>query len=124
MVCDRKSLHLVGFTTKTWFSLWRLDTSVAVYRLTHTSNTPLEVVAAGGAGVVVDVGDAGAVVDVVDVVDVAAVVDVLDVAAVVAVVDVETEVNRANEAVFDIFIVSLVGQTEGCGPLSRTRAFG
>ena len=42
----------------------------------------------------------------------------------VALVDVETEVNRANEAVFDIFIVCLVGQTEGCGPMSRTRAFG
>ena len=38
---------------------------------------------------------------------------------VVAVVDVEAVVNRANEAVFDLFIVWLVSQTEGCGPVYR-----
>ena len=46
--------------------------------------------------------------------------DVVDVVAVVAVVAVvEAEVNRANEAVFDLFIVWLVSQTEGCGPVYK-----
>ena len=47
--------------------------------------------------------------DVVDVVR--AVVDVVDV--------VEAEVDRANKAVFDLFIVWLAYQTDGCGPVSR-----